>query len=471
VNDGLGRLATATGPWGPGGAQASGAFTYDSLGNMRKKTLGSRVVDIEYLTNNRINRARDSNDGSVWRDYVYDARGNVTDNDRLGFTYDAAEQPTAISGAASGVFVYDGNLKRVKQVLGGDTVYSVYSLSGAVLYRDNATTGVATDYLRLGGSTVARFKNGVVSYLHQDHLGSPVASTDAAGVVSWREDYTPYGEERQDPAANDNDESFTGHIKDDATGLTYMQARYYDPVIGRFLSNDPVGFSVDAPQMFNRYSYTFNDPVNMLDPDGNSPNRAGAVSHRLIRSNIARNNGLAGLANNMSNSQRYFHTSRYGWVDVRHFGSAASYVIGGTPGGIVKTLGYGVEVRQTIQEGLNPGGYRSGFSPEDLPSNAAGVSFGEFAKGYNGTIEEAFAVWASESGATDATSQEFLDAYGNLSATDSSANNGNNRGSSNASSQPTTTSSVGSSSNETNSSRGAVLKFSTCTASRLTSDC
>jgi len=197
--------------------------------------------------------------------------GNVTDNDRLGFTYDAAEQPTAISGAASGVFVYDGNLKRVKQVLGGDTVYSVYSLSGAVLYRDNATTGVATDYLRLGGSTVARFKNGVVSYLHQDHLGSPVASTDTAGVVLWREDYTPYGEERQDPSANDNDESFTGHIKDDATGLTYMQARYMDPVIGRFLSNDPVGFSVDAPQMFNRYSYTLNDPVNATDPTGKCP--------------------------------------------------------------------------------------------------------------------------------------------------------------------------------------------------------
>jgi len=49
-----------------------------------------------------------------------------------------------------------------------------------------------------------------------------------------------------------------------------MQARYYDPVIGRFLSVDPVTFMDNGnPAQFNRYSYTFNDPVNAIDPDGN----------------------------------------------------------------------------------------------------------------------------------------------------------------------------------------------------------
>ena len=47
-----------------------------------------------------------------------------------------------------------------------------------------------------------------------------------------------------------------------------MQARYYDPVLGRFLSNDPVGFAEGGPQYFNRYMYTTNDPVNAIDPDG-----------------------------------------------------------------------------------------------------------------------------------------------------------------------------------------------------------
>lgn len=110
-------------------------------------------------------------DGSAWKAYAYDARGNVSDGDRLTFTYDAAEQPTSMSGAASGSFTYDGNLKRVKQVIDGETIYSVYSLPGALLYRDNVTTGEATDYVRVAGHMVARIRNCVTSYLHQDHLG------------------------------------------------------------------------------------------------------------------------------------------------------------------------------------------------------------------------------------------------------------------------------------------------------------
>ena len=47
-----------------------------------------------------------------------------------------------------------------------------------------------------------------------------------------------------------------------------MQARYYDPVTARFLSNDPVWFTPGTPQMFNRYAYAHNDPINRIDPNG-----------------------------------------------------------------------------------------------------------------------------------------------------------------------------------------------------------
>ena len=62
-----------------------------------------------------------------------------------------------------------------------------------------------------------------------------------------------------------------------------MQARYYDPVIGRLLSNDPVGFAADRPQYFSRYSYALNDPVNMIDPDGE---KVYAWTVRLVRGGI-----------------------------------------------------------------------------------------------------------------------------------------------------------------------------------------
>jgi RHS repeat-associated protein len=58
------------------------------------------------------------------------------------------------------------------------------------------------------------------------------------------------------------------HLEDDDLQLTYMQQRYYDPLIGRFYSNDPVGFKASNLMMFNRYAYANNNPYKFIDPDG-----------------------------------------------------------------------------------------------------------------------------------------------------------------------------------------------------------
>ncbi len=110
-----------------------------------------------------------------------------------------------------------------------------------------------------------------VTYYHNDLLGSPVAATDEAGEVIWREDYNPFGEKREAPLEGENDVGYTGHQSDDDLGLVYMQARYYDPAIGRFYSNDPVGFREGSLQSFNRYAYGNNNSYRYVDPDGNIP--------------------------------------------------------------------------------------------------------------------------------------------------------------------------------------------------------
>jgi RHS repeat-associated protein len=105
----------------------------------------------------------------------------------------------------------------------------------------------------------------VVTYIHTDGLGSPVARTDGAGQLISRTRYEPYGLTAGGATPTIG---FTGHLNDADTGLVYMQQRYYDPVAGRFLSIDPVTTDEEAGEGFNRYSYAINNPYGYVDPDG-----------------------------------------------------------------------------------------------------------------------------------------------------------------------------------------------------------
>lgn len=109
---------------------------------------------------------------------------------------------------------------------------------------------------------------GTVTYVYTDPQGTPLAEADANGNITARFDYTPYGQSVASMGAAPNGPGYTGHVNDPDTGLVYMQARYYDPVVGRFLSIDPVGPSPGNTFNFNRYGYASNNPIINIDPDG-----------------------------------------------------------------------------------------------------------------------------------------------------------------------------------------------------------
>ncbi|MEP3890075.1 MAG: RHS repeat-associated core domain-containing protein, partial [Hellea sp.] len=308
--DALGRLKQAnSNKW----AQAD--YKYDALGNLRSKHFsgwfngtsgGPRTVTNSYNSKNQVSS---SNDNGTVRTIAYDTRGNVTTLGNLAFVYDASDQPTVVTGGANGNYVYDGNMKRVKSLIDGKTIYNVYDNTGRLVHVDEVTDGKETDYLHGMGQTLARIENDVFTYLHPDHLGSPQAGTKGQGNpvaqygdVAWNEHYTPFGEALISNAANDNQGGFTGHIKDKATGLNYMQARYYDPKIGRFLSVDPVSMLQNGkPAQFNRYSYTWNDPINGFDPDGRET-RLMVEAHHLDM-DVVNGNMTMGERNEISQAQ------------------------------------------------------------------------------------------------------------------------------------------------------------------------
>ncbi|WP_115559879.1 MULTISPECIES: RHS repeat domain-containing protein [Xanthomonas] len=105
----------------------------------------------------------------------------------------------------------------------------------------------------------------VVRYVHTDGLGSVSVVTDANRNILDRREYEPYGSTL---SSSVDGIGYTGHVMDAATGLTYMQQRYYDPQIGRFITSDPVATKTNSGFNFNRYWYANNNPYKFIDPDG-----------------------------------------------------------------------------------------------------------------------------------------------------------------------------------------------------------
>lgn len=128
-----------------------------------------------------------------------------------------------------------------------------------------------------------------IQYVHTDTLGSPVAITDSAGNVVEQEFYEPYG----NPTLHTADDSpgFTGHVADSATGLNYMQQRYYDPMLGVFDSVDPVTAYSSPVTNFCRYCYARNNPYRFTDPDGRDS--VGEMIDQNAMASAASGNNLA----------------------------------------------------------------------------------------------------------------------------------------------------------------------------------
>lgn len=267
--DGLDRLLSTH---APGLAWIDATTTYDPLDNIRNNTVGSRNWNYTYnTTNNRLTQLVNSA-GVGQRSVGYDARGNITQDGALFNVFDTANRLISVTNKES--YLYDGYGRRVQvqRTSDGKLSYPVYSLSGQLISEDDQRSNKYTDYVSLNGSLVAKrtapwgTSTWTSFFEHTDALHSAVIETDASGVASHMERYSPYGE--QTDGNYEQGPAFGGHVTDAATGFSYMQQRYYDPVLGRFLSVDPVAPDTKIGNNFNRYWYGNDNPYKMIDPDG-----------------------------------------------------------------------------------------------------------------------------------------------------------------------------------------------------------
>ncbi|WP_139093441.1 RHS repeat domain-containing protein [Delftia sp. JD2] len=118
-------------------------------------------------------------------------------------------------------------------------------------------------------TTPGALAQATVTYFHNDAAGTPWLATNQSGAVLWKENYLPYGyRQKVEPASADNKLWFAGRPYDPDTGMTYMGARYYMPLLGRFTGMDPKEMNPEQIHSFNRYAYANNNPNKYLDPDG-----------------------------------------------------------------------------------------------------------------------------------------------------------------------------------------------------------
>jgi len=136
--------------------------------------------------------------------------------------------------------------------------------------------------LWLGLGLQAHAQTDTVTYVYTDPQGTPLAEADAQGNVIARYDYTPYGNAVASLGSAPNGPGYTGHVNDPETGLVYMQARYYDPATGRFLSVDPEAPAAGNAFNFNRYDYASNNPIVNIDPDGRQAQTAATELGREL---------------------------------------------------------------------------------------------------------------------------------------------------------------------------------------------
>ncbi|KRA21044.1 hypothetical protein ASD69_07070 [Lysobacter sp. Root604] len=271
--DGLDRL-TSAGSAMFGGSTHYINYGYDAIDNIRSVSHpGVREHSYWYNAKNQLTNVQNSGGASVIG-LSYNPQGNLEYKNNQQYGFDYGNRLRWVAGKEN--YRYDGHGRRSKiQKDNGLLEWFQYSQAGQYLFSSKLTAGGAQttqENVYLGGSVIATIdhnwpSNTIIAtkYQHTDALGSPVATTSTSGALIERTNYEPYGS-----AINKTVDGigYTGHVMDGATGLTYMQQRYYDPTLGRFLSVDPVTADGNGGSNFNRYWYANNSPYKFTDPDG-----------------------------------------------------------------------------------------------------------------------------------------------------------------------------------------------------------
>jgi RHS repeat-associated protein len=245
-------------------------FTLDANGNRTETVQNEQYVhavnegNVTYTYNTRKNRMTAVNSTN----YTYDDEGQLATGGSTAYTFDYEHRLKTIGGT-SNQFFYDGSGNRLKAIRNGTTTKYIYDAAGRLLAEADGSGAITRYYIYGNGLLAAVTTANSVYCYHFNGVGSTVAMTDSTQAVVNKYAYDPFGNiaSQSETVMASQPFKYVGQagVMSEPNGYYYMKARYYDPAVGRFISEDPIGF---AGGDVNVMAYVGNNPVNGIDPSG-----------------------------------------------------------------------------------------------------------------------------------------------------------------------------------------------------------
>jgi RHS repeat-associated protein len=244
-------------------------YVYDAAGNRLSETVNG--VTTVYTANN-VNEYTSSTTNGVTTNYQYDLDGNLiaqtTGSSSTNYTFNVLNQLTRVNGpGAAASYGYDPLGNRVTQTINGVTTQLQVDPSGLgnVVATFDSTRALTAHYTYGFGLVSQAHPTGTAGWYDIDGNGNTIGITNEAGNYVSKYEYLPFGEAVALVGGTPNPFAFVGMFAVASNGfaLDSMRGRFYDTVIGRFISTDA------DREPGNLYVYAANDPTTRLDPSGN----------------------------------------------------------------------------------------------------------------------------------------------------------------------------------------------------------
>ena len=215
--------------------------------------------------------------------YTYDGRGNQisetnetngTNSITTTCTYAVTGEMTGLEVSSRGTVTYTQENKynhegiRISRTEGCMTRRYYYD-NGIVAYTKDGTSVSSSNVLSADGNVLGTYRNSDYYTYTKDTQNSTENIIKSDGTLAAAYTYTDFGETSELTGSNfDNEICYTGAVYDAESGLYYMNARYYNPENGRFISQDMYRGELDEVDQWHLYAYCANNPINYVDPTG-----------------------------------------------------------------------------------------------------------------------------------------------------------------------------------------------------------